>query len=363
MTSCQWLRHLIILCGAGLIPSLHAADITVSTTAYDLVEDGGCSLREAVRNAKNDNGASVDCVAGLGADRIFFDPLLDGQVIVVTTRLVIDSDIALLGRGADLLSLSGDGKTHLFEVTPTGLLRIEALTLTEGSAPNGGLVQSEGLLIIRNSTLSMSDADTGGGALFISASETLLEGVTLSGNRTDLGGAAIENLGSLTLINSTVSDNWSFNDSAIRSSGSLTLRQVTVAESMGNGLQVTSGNWSIINSVITDSSGQDCLANNPADTEITSLISDASCQASFSGLSLLGPLTDNGGTTLTHAPEDFSALREIADPLECEPIDQRGVARPLGIGCDIGAVEATPGLIFSDSFETLSVSRRHYWHR
>lgn len=336
---------------AALMNPAHAADITVTTTAYDLIEDGGCSLREAVRNAKNDSGASVDCEAGLGADRIFFDAALDGLTIVVTSRLVIDSQIDVIGRGADLLVLSGDDTNHLFEVTPTGLLSIEGLTLTEGSAASGGLIQSAGLLVVRDSTLSMSSASSTGGALLITASETLLDRVTLLGNQSDLGGAAIENLGTLTVINSTLSDHLAFNDSAIRSSGSLTLIHVTLNETLGHGLQIDAGDWRLINTVIAGSTGSDCIASIMATEQTGSLIEDASCPADASGPALLQPLTDNGGTTLTHRPEDLSPLRDSADPIACETVDQRGVTRPLGPGCDIGAVEATPITIYEDGFE------------
>jgi hypothetical protein len=34
-----------------------------------------------------------------------------------------------------------------------------------------------------------------------------------------------------------------------------------------------------------------------------------------------------------------------------ENVDQRGIARPQGAGCDIGAVEVAPDEIFADGFE------------
>lgn len=54
----------------------------------------------------------------------------------------------------------------------------------------------------------------------------------------------------------------------------------------------------------------------------------------------LGPLVDNGGSMETHLPGLGSALidRSFADA-GCRPTDQRGVSRPRGRHCDIGAVE------------------------
>jgi len=54
---------------------------------------------------------------------------------------------------------------------------------------------------------------------------------------------------------------------------------------------------------------------------------------------LLGPLADNGGPTPTQALLVGSPAIDKADAVTCPGIDQRGVPRPLGDGCDIGAFE------------------------
>jgi cysteine-rich repeat protein len=63
---------------------------------------------------------------------------------------------------------------------------------------------------------------------------------------------------------------------------------------------------------------------------------------------LLGPLADNGGPTRTRRPG--SPAIEAGNPAPpgsgngaCEATDQRGVVRPIGSRCDIGAVEADCG--------------------
>jgi CSLREA domain-containing protein len=55
---------------------------------------------------------------------------------------------------------------------------------------------------------------------------------------------------------------------------------------------------------------------------------------------LLGPLEDNGGPTWTHALLEGSLARDHGDDAACPATDQRGVARPQGPHCDIGAFEA-----------------------
>jgi hypothetical protein len=77
---------------------------------------------------------------------------------------------------------------------------------------------------------------------------------------------------------------------------------------------------------------------------------------------MLGPLADNGGTTLTHLPLDGSPVIDTGAGVgrECY-IDQRGFPKDVDVGemtsgcsCDSGAVEAgsmeLPDLEGHDSF-------------
>jgi predicted outer membrane repeat protein len=54
---------------------------------------------------------------------------------------------------------------------------------------------------------------------------------------------------------------------------------------------------------------------------------------------LLGPLQDNGGFTQTMALGAGSPAIDSGDDTNCPETDQRGVERPQGSGCDIGAYE------------------------
>jgi hypothetical protein len=65
---------------------------------------------------------------------------------------------------------------------------------------------------------------------------------------------------------------------------------------------------------------------------------------------LLGPLADNGGPTQTHALLPSSPAIDAGDNNGCPPTDQRGVARPSGLACDIGAyeVEGEPAALQGD---------------
>ena len=54
---------------------------------------------------------------------------------------------------------------------------------------------------------------------------------------------------------------------------------------------------------------------------------------------LLGPLQDNGGPTETHALLPESPAIDAGDNAACPSTDQRGIIRPQGSACDIGAFE------------------------
>jgi hypothetical protein len=54
----------------------------------------------------------------------------------------------------------------------------------------------------------------------------------------------------------------------------------------------------------------------------------------------IGPLTNNGGPTYTHATLSGSPARDAIPVLFCSlATDQRGVLRPRRVNCDIGAFE------------------------
>jgi hypothetical protein len=59
---------------------------------------------------------------------------------------------------------------------------------------------------------------------------------------------------------------------------------------------------------------------------------------------MLGPLQNNGGPTLTMAPLPGSPAIDAVGATVCPPpvTDQRGITRPQGKSCDIGAVEVVP---------------------
>jgi hypothetical protein len=115
----------------------------------------------------------------------------------------------------------------------------------------------------------------------------------------------------------------------------------------GTGILLSSGSLSLRNSIVALNDqglnpqyGQDCRVEGGILLQNTAnLIGDGSCNPDFSGDPKLGPLGFYGGTTQVFPLLKGSPEINQGNDLYSEPVDQRGVARPLGPHCDIGAYE------------------------
>jgi predicted outer membrane repeat protein len=194
-------------------------------------------------------------------------------------------------------------------VSGTASFTLAASVVASNTASaEGGGIGSGGSLTVTNSTFSGNSAATGGGLI---ASQFLsLDHVTISGNNaSDSGGAA---LGGTTGVvrNTIIAGN-------VDTAG---------GETPDCGGTIQSGDYNLIG----NDSG--CAFIGPTTHTLRNVAA------------LLGPLQNNGGTTvgaqLTHALLSGSPARSAADPTNCPATDQRGVPRALGGPCDIGAFEA-----------------------
>jgi hypothetical protein len=182
------------------------------------------------------------------------------------------------------------------------------------------------------------------------------EGAAFTAENSTIGpneGVAVYNApgGAVTLRNSTVSGNVS----GFQNLGDLALLFSTVAHNENSGVWANSGavpsEIRFENSLIVNNGVQDCmfqLGHHITFDRRGRVISDRSCIFEYGGYvpsplpedDLLGPLADNGGPTRTHALfEGNSAIDASEGP--CLAADQRGVGRPVGGGCDVGAYEFT----------------------
>jgi hypothetical protein len=111
------------------------------------------------------------------------------------------------------------------------------------------------------------------------------------------------------------------------------------------GAAVTARPLTLQNSIVTANAAPSCVGT-VTDGGHNIAFPDATCPG-VNAAPKLGPLTDNGGPTKTEALASGSpALDAVpATGAGCAATDQRGVTRPHGSACDIGAYEqATPDL-------------------
>jgi hypothetical protein len=190
---------------------------------------------------------------------------------------------------------------------------------TEASGIGGGLSFASGgagvvqTLTIANSTVSANNA---GGA-----------GTAANG----FGGGVIFGTGTATLSHVTVANNSAGGSGGTASGGGLSLQSV--------------GSGGVGNSIVAANSGGNCATAVPSAGHNI----DDGTTCGFTGTgdksatdAKLGPLGEHGGATLTQMPLAGSPAIDGGDLATCPPSDQRGVSRPQGGGCDIGAVEVQP---------------------
>ena len=130
------------------------------------------------------------------------------------------------------------------------------------------------------------------------------------------------------------------------------------AANNGGGIFNYSSTPVITNTIIANSpNGGDCVndAGSSAAGSSYNLIQDAAnacgltdgADGNLTGLDpKLGPLANNGGFTETFALLSGSPAVDAGTDAGCPSSDQRGIARPYGDQCDIGAYEQTPRMIF-----------------
>jgi len=241
-----------------------------------------------------------------------------------------------------------------------GTLTLTTVTLSNNLAfDNGGGIYNDtnGALTLNNVTLSgnsaghtLANPHSGGG--IANAGAASLTTVTLNGNSAWYGGG-ISNTNTLTLTSVTLSGNSAVIGGGIfAEAGTTSLTNVTLSgnsASVGGGIYFFAGRVWITNTIVANGpSGGNC---NESLGGSFNLSSDGTCGfgAGRDNINvMLGPLANNGGSTLTHLPLPGSPAIDFGTNTGCPSTDQRGKPRPQpssGV-CDVGAVEVNVAHVF-----------------
>lgn len=235
--------------------------------------------------------------------------------------------------GGNKAYVSGGGLTN------ESLATVSDSTLSGNWAPDGGgIFNYAQTLTLRSSTLSDNEATQGGGIYTTNNADAIVSNATLSGNLA-LNGGGIFNQGDTTLANVTLNNRALLTGTAHNLylfAGVLTLTHTIVNFDVAYGA----------NCIGADTPKKVSGGHNLASDAFCSLAATGDQQGALVPI-LLGSLANHGGPTQTHLPRLGSAALNTGDNAVCASppvnnLDQRGVLRPQGAVCDIGAVERQP---------------------
>ncbi|MFJ5778994.1 choice-of-anchor Q domain-containing protein [Streptomyces sp. NPDC093094] len=354
---------------------------------------GACTLRAAVMAANARPGSTIVLPAGHYRLAIPPDPrYLNTRTADPTTGdLNVTAPTAFRGAGARETVIDADHVDRVFRMGADTTL--SDLTVTGGEArqrevpvtdPGGGGIANSKNMTLRRVAVTGNTAGYGGGIFNIPDSHLTLIESTVSGNTAgEAGGIRFDDTG--TVLNSTIADNrvtddWDRPGSLsgygggidIRGTGLVDIRNSTItgntATDGGGGINIAPayldslppevtdvvdvplGHLALRNTLIAGNtvgraSGDCKKAFAAIESRGGNLDSGNSCGLTAEGDlprrdARLGPLGDHGGPTDTVALLPGSPALDAAS--DCPSTDQRGVPRPQGPACDIGAFEHRP---------------------
>jgi CSLREA domain-containing protein len=346
-----WAAASLILAALGLLAApVSAATVVVNTNA-DLNTgscSSTCSLRDAVATANDGDTVQVPA----------------GHYVLTLGEIAFNKNLTIAGAGARSTILDGNNAGRILynnNTGPTSTVEIDDVALVNGLAvtnsnqtgrPDGGAIAGGGILTLRRSLVANNQAGSGAGILWILT--LTVDQCTITGNRATSagpfsGGGGIFAAGGLvTITNSTLTGNTAM--AAVGGGALLVETPINLVNDTVTGNQAAQGGGLFLvaagplaNTIVAGNQGGDCAIFAPV-TSDHSLDSDNSCglvdAGSHPGVNpLLGPLANNGGPTDTQALLAGSPAIDAGDNATCQPTDQRGVTRPQGPACDIGAYE------------------------
>ena len=220
------------------------------------------------------------------------------------------------------------------------------------SGTNGGGIYNTGVISLQNVALDGNGAAADGGALWNNGSGDVTNG-TLSRSTAGGNGAGVWNDGGSNLTNVTLAANSTASGTGggIWNDGVLLLTGSTVA---GNGASAAggtsnngTGSLELRNTILAANTPQNCTGSIMSDGN--NIDSGSTCTPTVAGDlpnadPLLGPLQNNPpGPSFLETRVPLAGSPAIDAAAGCPPpaTDERGVARPQGAACDIGAVEVS----------------------
>jgi CSLREA domain-containing protein len=323
---------LVTILGSGAKTTI--VDANHLDRAFKVTKTGNLLLSElTIRNG----------LASSAGGRQYGGGAILNHAFLILQSCVLDSNTSPEGGGGGAVAVNQNGGPNLpiFSASKT--------TFSRNGTPTGGgggVFGANANATFDACTFSGNTGNFGGGVAWING-ELKMQNTTLFGNdvEDDGGGIYISNVPA-TILNSTLGGNAV--DSDLDGDGS------------GGGLYAESSSVVLWNSVFANLN-DNTHANDDCHTDLTTvtgqgtnvLRSTTGCAITglvFNTDPLLGALKDNGGPTATQ----MLSLSPPSPAVDAGPaggcpslsgiltVDQRGVKRPIGSKCDLGAVELEP---------------------
>jgi CSLREA domain-containing protein len=325
-----------------------AATVPVTTTAEEaVVDNGACSLREALLSATGD--ANVGGCAGAGTYGLDDVVEIPPGFYQLTIPGAGQNDVGDLNIGNLTMRGTGPGQSVIEQTVPGqrtvtvnfAQATIENLVLSNAGVAvgTGGVVYSTSSnLAVRNTTITGGQTDSPGGGLSAvlgPGDVTSIENSTITSNLAGDagGGVSIAGVGEMTIANSTITANRADTDNdgasdagggfAVDPGASLVLANSIVAGNFVDGNGVAPN----CSTPMTGSQGVNVFGTDECGNDPANIVADPA----------LLPLADNGGPTPTHGLSSTSPALDRG--VGCLDTDQRGVPRAIGAPCDVGAYQ------------------------
>ncbi len=334
----------------------------MSTTSAS-ISISGLAIRNGVNSGGSGGGIISHGALTLSSSLVYSNTATAGGGIANTgmltlTDVTISNNTATDMGGGGIRNGSSDARLNLYNVSISN-------NHTTGSTPNGA-----GISMYSGSTAHLTDvtvfantpARLGGGIFADTGTILTIDRSMIASNIVAAGdGAGIYTKGTMTLTNVTISANSgnNANGGGIQNSGSGTALIVnstivsnTLTGIIGSGGAINNSNASgtsvqILNTILANNTTADLGPNcyGAVYSLGYNLENLNSCGLTGTGdrpntNPRIGPLANNGGPTMSHALLVGSPAIDGGTNSGCPSVDQRGVHRPLGARCDIGAYEA-----------------------
>ena len=242
--------------------SLIQFDPTVFASPQTITLNGTLVLSEtAGPEVINGPGASIATVSGGGSVEVFSGgtgvtaslsglTVSDGSATngggIVNAGMLTITDCAIDNNSALTLNSNGAGA-----IDNVGSMTITDSSIDNNQGDGSGGIRNDGSMTITNCTIAGNSADYGDGGGVNNAGSMTITGSTIAYNYAEFGVGGLANFGSMTIIGSTIRNNSAVvNYGVIDNFGIMTVTNSTIADNDSGGVGIVSGELTIINSVI-----------------------------------------------------------------------------------------------------------------